>query len=72
MITDKEIEEWFSTIEVSEFSGVEAKHVYAMAEIAYKKGVEDAANKCEQRAEALPPNQCAIARQCKRDVMSLI
>ena len=72
MITDKEIEEWFSTIPVSDFDGVQAKHVYAMAEIAYKKGVEDAAKKCEQRAASLPHNQCGIARQCKLDVLSLI
>lgn len=72
MITSKEIEDWFATIQVSDFSGVEAKHVYAMAEIAYRKGVEDAANKCEQRAEALPDGQCGVARLCKRDVMSLL
>ena len=72
MITNKEIEEWFATIPVSDFSGVEAKHVYAMAEIAYRKGIEDAANKCEQRAEALPHDQCGVARLCKRDVLSLL
>lgn len=72
MITNKEIEEWFATIPVSEFSGFEAKHVYAMAEIAYRKGVEDAANKCEQRAESLPYDKCGVARLCKRDVMSLL
>lgn len=72
MITNKEIEEWFSTIEVSDFSGVEAEHVYQMAEIAYKKGVKDAADKCEQRAESLPNNQCGVARQCRLDVLSLI
>lgn len=31
MITNKEIEEWFATIPVSDFSGVDASHVYAMA-----------------------------------------
>ena len=72
MITDEEIERLFNTIPVSEFSGVEAKHVYAMAELAYKKGIEDAANKCEQRAELLPHDQCGIARLCKRDVMSIL
>lgn len=72
MITNKEIEEWFTTIPVSGFTGVEASHVYAMAEIAYRKGVEDAANKCEQRAEALSHEQCGVARLCKGDVMSLL
>ena len=72
MITNKEIEQWFATIPVSDFDGVQASHVYAMAEIAYKKGIEDAANKCEQRAEALPHDQCGVARLCKRDVMSLL
>lgn len=41
MITNDDISEWFSTIPVSDFEGVQAKHVYAMAEIAYKKGFED-------------------------------
>ena len=72
MISNKEIEQWFNTIPVSEFSGVDAGHVYAMAEIAYKKGIEDAANKCEQRASSLPHGQCSIARQCRLDVLSLL
>ena len=42
MINDSIIEMWFSSIPVSEFSGLEAKHMYAMAEIAYKAGFEDA------------------------------
>lgn len=51
MITEKEIAEWVLTIEVSEFDGIQAKHIYSMAEIAYKKGVEDSAKNAnnEQR-----------------------
>ena len=72
MITSTEICALFETIEVRAFGHLEAQHVYEMAELAYKKGVADAANKCVQRAEALPPNQGAVARQCKRDVLSLL
>lgn len=72
MITSREIEEWFSTIPVSEFDGIEAKHVYAMAEIAYRKGIEDAAKQCEKRADSLPHNQCGIARQCAKDVLAML
>jgi hypothetical protein len=72
MIKNDDIEQLFQKILVSDFSGLEAKHIYAMAELAYKKGIDDAANKCEQRAESLPPEQCGIARLCKRDVMSLL
>ena len=56
VITSREITDWLAI----------------MAEIAYRKGVEDAANKCERRAEALPYDQCGVARLCARDVMSLL
>ena len=72
MITSKEIEDWFALISVSEFDGVSAKNVYQMAEIAYRKGVEDAIRRCELRASSLPGDQAGVARQCARDVASLI
>ena len=72
MITNSDIEEWFAAIHVSEFDGLEAKHVYEMAEIAYKKGILDAVKKCEQRACGLPSNQSRMARQCAADITSLI
>jgi hypothetical protein len=72
MITDRDIEEWFSTIYVSEFDGIDASHVYKMAEIAYRKGIEDAVKQCEKRADSLPYDQCGIARQCAKDVKSML
>ena len=52
MITNKEVEQWISTILVPGFSGIEAKHVYSMAEISYKKGAEDATSIAKAECEA--------------------
>lgn len=72
MITNSDIQEWFATIHVSEFEGLEAKHIYEMAEIAYRKGILDAVKKCEQRACGMPSAQSSMARQCAVDITSLI
>jgi hypothetical protein len=72
MITSKEIEDWFSTIHFADVGGVEAKHVYQIAEIAYRKGIEDSAAQCESRANSLPYDQCGIARQCAKDILGML
>ena len=57
MLTNKEVEQWLSTISVSGFSGIEAKHVYSMAEIAYKAGVAAENEACAKLVDA-KENKC--------------
>ena len=59
MITNKQIEEWFSTIDISDFDGIQAKRVYSMAEIAYKAGMHDGI----KQAEAAKAIELMVERQ---------
>ena len=51
MIKNELIEEWFSIIKASDIDGVQAKHLYEIAQIAYKKGVADGMNDYARKVE---------------------